>query len=150
MKNSRIIASECGNGYSITLRGFGNPQALQGEHLFHPLAQTACCQLVISLQKPRQLLQSFLSFFGGLHLPGSPHQVESLAVLLLGQFVEDATYLVIATPLHGLIAAEHLLDGRSQGLGSIDDEQVLAVHRQTVAPQMRQQTLDQGGVLGGS
>jgi hypothetical protein len=79
-----------------------------------------------------------------------PHQVESLAVLLLEQFVEDATYLVIATPLHGLIAAEHLLDGRSQGLGSIDDDQVLAVRRQTVVPQLRQQTLDRGGVLGGS
>jgi hypothetical protein len=39
---------------------------------------------------------------------------------------------VIATPLHWLIAAEHLLDRSAQGFGPIDDEQVFAVCRQAV------------------
>ena len=39
------------------MQGFGNLQALQGEHLLHPLAQTARRRFVVPLQKARQLFQ---------------------------------------------------------------------------------------------
>ena len=51
-------------------------------------------------------------------------------MLLLGQLIKDITHLMIAAPLHRLIAAEHLLDGRTQCLGPIHDEQVFALGRQ--------------------
>jgi hypothetical protein len=54
---------------------------------------------------------------------------------------------VIATSLHRLLASEDLLDGSSQRLGSIDDEQVLAVGRRALIAQPREQALDRSRVL---
>ncbi len=116
------------------VQGFGNLQALQGEHLLHALPQAARSRFILALQEPRQLLQSFLSFLGGLHLPGRPHQIACLTVLLFGQFVEHVADFVIAAALHRLCGSEHLLDRRTQRFGPIDDEQVLAVGRQDRDP----------------
>src|SRR5215470_590550 len=58
--------------------------SLKGEHLLHPLAQATCGAFMIALQKSRQLLQSFLSFLGGLHFPCCAHQIQRLTMLLFG------------------------------------------------------------------
>jgi hypothetical protein len=54
---------------------------------------------------------------------------------------------VIATPLHRLIAAEHLLDSSAQRFGAIDDEQVFALRRKALIAKAGEQTFDTGGVL---
>jgi hypothetical protein len=70
-----------------------------------------------------------------------------LAVLLFRQLSEDVTDFVIAAALHRLFASEHLLDPSPQRFGPVDDEQVLAVGRQSLIPKVGQQALHRGGVL---
>ncbi len=50
-------------------------------------------------------------------------------MLLLWQFAQDVAYFVVAAPLHRLPCAKHLIDGSAQGLGPVNDRQVLAVRR---------------------
>jgi hypothetical protein len=102
---------------------------------------------VIPLRKSRQLLQVLIPLLGRLYFPCCPHQVQHLALLLFGQLVDDIAQLVIAAPLHRLIAAEHLLDRSAQRFGTINDEQVFAVRRQTLFSMAGQQAFDAGGVL---
>jgi len=54
---------------------------------------------------------------------------------------------VITASLHRLLGSEDLLDRSSQCLRSIDDEQVLAVGRQALIAEPREQALDRGRIL---
>ena len=98
-------------GRQTLVQRFGDLEPLQGEHLLHALAQAASGRFMIPLQKSRQLLQTFLTFFGAVHFPGGPHQVQRLALLLFGQFVEDVAKFVVAAALHMLSPSEHFVDG---------------------------------------
>ena len=73
-----------------------------------------------------------------------------LALLLLRQLVQHIAQRVVPTPLDGLFGAEHLFDSGAQRLGAINDEQVLAIGGQALIAQVRQQTLDRGGIFGRS
>src|SRR5215831_17591616 len=122
-------------------------KSLQGEHLLHTFAYATRRRLIIVLEKARQLLQPVLSFLRGLHFPGGAQQVQRLPVLLLRQLIEHVPHLMVATSLHRLLGSEDLLDGRSQGLGAINDEQVLTVGRQALIAEPREQALDRSRIL---
>lgn len=84
---------------------------------------------MILFQKSRQVVQPFLTFVRGLDPPCCPHQVQGVALLFFGQFVEVIAHLMIAAAWYGLITAEHFFDSTPQRLGAVDDEQVPAVGR---------------------
>ena len=60
-------------------------------------------------------------------------------MLILRQFVEHVSYLVIAATLNRLLGAEHLVDGRAQRLGPINDEQILTIGGQSLITKVCQQ-----------
>jgi hypothetical protein len=83
---------------------------------------------------------SLLALFGAGNLEGCPHQPTGL-LLFFGQFVHHILEFVVAAPLHLLLVAKHLLDGRVQRLRTVDDEQVFAVRRQPPVAQTGEQLL---------
>ena len=94
---------------------------LQGKHFSHALANTLRGGIVIALEKAGQLLESLLTFVGSLHLPGGPHQIQSLPLLVFG-YSDHIAKFVVPTSLDRLLGAENFVNGSSQRFGAVDDE----------------------------
>jgi hypothetical protein len=54
---------------------------------------------------------------------------------------------VVPAPLDRLLAAKHFVNGRSQRLGAVDDEQVLAICGASLVSETCEQPLDRGCIL---
>ena len=105
-------------------------QAIDGEHLVQPFAETGGRRRPISLEPGCVLLDALLALLL-VQLPGGTKGGSSLIVLLFGQMPLDVSQLVIAASLHGVLPAIHLADRFPQGLRAVDHEQPTTPRRFT-------------------
>ena len=113
--------NEIGGTQAASQRG-GQIEPTHGEHFIEPFTQAGGSTGPIFFE-PLSVLQQLRLAFLFREFPGCLQRRAGLIMLVFGKMSQHVAKLVLTATLHRLVRALHLIDGGSQGLGSIDYEQ---------------------------
>src|SRR5690349_14947534 len=108
-------------GGQTTMQGAWNIEPIDGEAFLQSFQQRRRSLGIVLLQPTGDLAELGHAILL-VHLPSRAHQRRSLSLLLARKSPEHIAKLVISTPLHRSLGAEHGVNRRAQSFRAIDDE----------------------------